>query len=210
MRDVGHRRWIEVHLREQRVTFDDIAKELGIHRLEVQAVCERRYRSESIELAVAAKLRLPPDILWSGLPLPPAIQTVAHDISHGRPKRKRPSPRRRRKSEKPTSATSSAPTDQERDFPAAPALSAVTPIVSSSNTAPEDGRPVKVDIENHDSIKRRLRARKITFQKIAKDLGITQPAVTRVCQGHARSVRVEVAIANALEVPVATLWPGRY
>lgn len=69
---------------------------------------------------------------------------------------------------------------------------------------------MEVDIERHDAIKRRLRARKITFVKIAQDLGISQPAVTRVCQGYARSIRVEEAIASGLNVTPKSLWPDRY
>lgn len=67
-----------------------------------------------------------------------------------------------------------------------------------------------LDIERHDAIKRQLRARRVTFVDIAKELGITQVAVTRVCQGHARSIRIERAIADKLEVPPRNLWPDRY
>jgi Ner family transcriptional regulator len=69
---------------------------------------------------------------------------------------------------------------------------------------------MQVDIERHDAIKRQLRARRVTFVRIAKELGITQVAVTRVCQGHIRSTRVEQAIASKLEVPPGSLWPDRY
>ncbi|MCX8281520.1 helix-turn-helix domain-containing protein [Phyllobacterium sp. 0TCS1.6C] len=69
---------------------------------------------------------------------------------------------------------------------------------------------MRVDIERHDSIKRRLRAEKITFVKIAEELGITQVAVTRVCQGRAKSERVQQAIAAKLGVRASSLWPDRY
>ncbi len=69
---------------------------------------------------------------------------------------------------------------------------------------------MQIDIERHDAIKRQLRARRVTFVGIAKELGITQVAVTRVCQGHARSIRVEQAIAEKLEVQPGSLWPDRY
>ncbi|MBN7806461.1 helix-turn-helix domain-containing protein [Agrobacterium rosae] len=69
---------------------------------------------------------------------------------------------------------------------------------------------MQVDIERHDAIKRQLRARHVIFVGIAKELGITQVAVTRVCQGHARSNRVEEAIAHKLDVTAASLWPDRY
>lgn len=67
-----------------------------------------------------------------------------------------------------------------------------------------------VDIERHDGIKRRLRAKGITFTQIAEELGITSVAITRVCQGHGRSERVECAIARKLGTAPHELWPDRY
>lgn len=245
MRDVEHSKWIQSQLRAQKVTFRDIAKELGIHHLEVKAVCERRYRSPSIELAVAEKLRLPANSLWPPLPQHLAVQTARQLIGEPKCRRYR---RPVIKLEQSTKQASSAAIGQE--YPPLPEPSAgagktpepsldispedcrpaqVDPSISfgeyepaqaeaadqitlseqSPDTLVEAYQPAQVDIENHDAIKRRLRARKITFVKIAKDLGITQPAVTRVCQGYARSIRVESYIAAALDVSISSLWPGR-
>ncbi|NKC52234.1 transcriptional regulator [Ochrobactrum cytisi] len=69
---------------------------------------------------------------------------------------------------------------------------------------------MRVDIERHDAIKRRLRAKRITFTKIAEELGITSVAITRVCGGHGRSERVEYASADKLGTTPQELWPDRY
>ncbi|EKF42409.1 helix-turn-helix domain-containing protein [Nitratireductor rhodophyticola] len=67
-----------------------------------------------------------------------------------------------------------------------------------------------VDIERHDWIKRQLRRRKITFAKIAEELGVSCVSVTMVCQGHRSSQRVQQAIADKLGVEPCHLWPGKY
>ncbi|AIN83999.1 MULTISPECIES: helix-turn-helix domain-containing protein [Brucella] len=69
---------------------------------------------------------------------------------------------------------------------------------------------LNVDFERHDLIKRRLRARGITFVEIANELGVSTVAVSRVCQGRARSARVQTAIAQKLGVEPSSLWPERY
>ncbi|WP_210306205.1 helix-turn-helix domain-containing protein [Brucella daejeonensis] len=55
-----------------------------------------------------------------------------------------------------------------------------------------------------------MRAKRITFTKIAEELGITGVAITRVCQEHGRSERVEYAIADKLCTTPQELWPNRY
>lgn len=70
--------------------------------------------------------------------------------------------------------------------------------------------PVQFDIERHDGIKRRLRAKHITFVQIAKELGVSGVTVTCVSQGRSRSDRIQQAIADKLGVEPASLWPDRY
>ncbi|MGH6763971.1 MAG: helix-turn-helix domain-containing protein [Phyllobacterium sp.] len=67
-----------------------------------------------------------------------------------------------------------------------------------------------VDIEQHDAIKRRLRARRITFVSIAQELGVSPVTVTRVSQGYRKSDRIQRSIAEKLGVSPEVLWPGKY
>ena len=67
-----------------------------------------------------------------------------------------------------------------------------------------------VDLELHDSIKRRLRARNITFSSIAAEAGCSVSTVTMVSQGYRRNVRVEDLISEALGLSPQALWPHRY
>lgn len=69
---------------------------------------------------------------------------------------------------------------------------------------------MSIDFEKHDGIKRALRARKITFVQIARDLGVTSGAVSRVCQGRTRSHRIQKEIAGKLGTDPSSLWPERY
>lgn len=67
-----------------------------------------------------------------------------------------------------------------------------------------------VDFERHDEIKRRLRARRVTFLSIATELGVSREYVTMVCQGNRKSHRIQQAIASKLGVNPQTLWPEKY
>ena len=67
-----------------------------------------------------------------------------------------------------------------------------------------------VDIELHDAIKRRLRARNVTLSNIAAEAGCGLSLVTMVSQGHRRNPTVEGLIADKLGERPETLWPSRY
>lgn len=67
-----------------------------------------------------------------------------------------------------------------------------------------------LDFERHDEIKRRLRAKRVTFLSIAQELGISREYVTMVCQGHRNSHRIQQAIADKLGVTPESLWPEKY
>ena len=70
--------------------------------------------------------------------------------------------------------------------------------------------PTYVDIELHDAIKRRLKARKISLSDIAAEAGFGLSLVSMVSQGHRRNATVEGLIADKLGERPETLWPSRY
>ena len=67
-----------------------------------------------------------------------------------------------------------------------------------------------VDIELHDAIKRRQKARSITLSSIAADAGYGLSMVTMVSQGHRTNALVEKPIAEKLGEHPDTLWPNRF
>lgn len=62
----------------------------------------------------------------------------------------------------------------------------------------------------HERIKAELRIRGTSLAKLGRDLSVTGAAMSMVCIGHNRSVRIEAAIACALETTPECLWPERY
>ena len=70
--------------------------------------------------------------------------------------------------------------------------------------------PNYVDIELHDAIKRRLKARKVSLSNIAAEAGCGLSLVTMVSQGHRRNTTVEGLIAEKLGERPETVWPFRY
>lgn len=67
-----------------------------------------------------------------------------------------------------------------------------------------------IDIEQHDAVKRRLRAKGILLSDISEEIGCTPSLVTMVCQGKRSHVGIEQAIARHLGDPVHALWPLKY
>lgn len=69
---------------------------------------------------------------------------------------------------------------------------------------------MRIDIERHDAIKRRLRSCGVNFRDIAFELGYQPSFITLVSQGRRQSARVEAAIAARLSTTPDKLWPDRY
>lgn len=69
---------------------------------------------------------------------------------------------------------------------------------------------MKVDLENHEFLKFRLRLAGSSMAKIARTLGISQSSVTVVSQGYRRSHRVQREIADQLGTTPQQLFPDRY
>ncbi len=71
-------------------------------------------------------------------------------------------------------------------------------------------QPMKVDLENHELLKFRLRLAGSSMAKIARSLGISQSSVTVVSQGYRRSHRVQREIADQLGTTPQQFFPDRY
>ena len=63
-----------------------------------------------------------------------------------------------------------------------------------------------VDIILHDEVKRRLKAKHVSFMSIASELSVSPSLVTMVCQGHRRSLKIAKAIAAHLDQEPSEIW----
>lgn len=63
-----------------------------------------------------------------------------------------------------------------------------------------------VDFILHDEVKRRLKAKHVSFMSIANELSVSPSLVTMVCQGHRRSYRIARAIAAHLGQEPSDIW----
>lgn len=61
-----------------------------------------------------------------------------------------------------------------------------------------------------EDIKAQLRKNGIAAARIAEQLDTTPAHISNVIHQRSRSERVAIAIANALHLPVNTIWPGKY
>ncbi|MCQ0090249.1 helix-turn-helix domain-containing protein [Roseovarius sp. M141] len=66
-----------------------------------------------------------------------------------------------------------------------------------------------VDIERHDAIKRRLRAKGVKFTDIATEVGCAASLVTMVSQGRRSHSEVEDVISRHLNEAKSALWPSK-
>ncbi|PAU98836.1 helix-turn-helix domain-containing protein [Paracoccus salipaludis] len=69
---------------------------------------------------------------------------------------------------------------------------------------------MKVDLQNHERLKCRLRLAGSSMAGVARALGISQSSVTVVSQGYRRSHRVQSEIAGQLGTTPQELFPDRY
>jgi len=67
-----------------------------------------------------------------------------------------------------------------------------------------------IDDRQHDRIKGALELRGLSLSAIARELDVAPTTVSIVSRGIRRSRRIEAAIASAIGVAPAELWPGRY
>ncbi len=63
---------------------------------------------------------------------------------------------------------------------------------------------------SHERLKAELRIRGTSLAQIARDLGVTKTTVSLVALGKQRSRRVEHALADAMTMTPADLFPERY
>lgn len=62
----------------------------------------------------------------------------------------------------------------------------------------------------HEHIKAELRIRGTSLAALGRDLKVTSAAMSMVSIGLNRSIRIETAIAGALETTPERLWPERF
>ncbi len=67
-----------------------------------------------------------------------------------------------------------------------------------------------IDDKQHARIKSALRLRQLTLSDIARSLDVDPGTVSIVSRSFRRSRRIEGAIAEALGLEPAQLWPERY
>ena len=67
-----------------------------------------------------------------------------------------------------------------------------------------------VDLELHDLIKRKLKARKITLSWIANEAGCGVSMVSIVSQGYSSNSTGRPLIAFKLDTRPEAIWPSRY
>jgi len=63
-----------------------------------------------------------------------------------------------------------------------------------------------VNLILHDEVKRRLKAKHVSFMSIASELSVSPSLVTMVCQGHRRSYKIARAIAAHLGQEPSEIW----
>lgn len=67
-----------------------------------------------------------------------------------------------------------------------------------------------VDHETHLWVKQALKAKGSSLSKIARAEGVKPSSVSIISKGWRRSRRVELAIANVLQISPEEIWPERY
>ena len=70
-------------------------------------------------------------------------------------------------------------------------------------------RPTKDNLDAHERLKADLRIRGTSLAQIARDLGVTDSAVTLVGKGFNRSRKIEAALSEAVGTTPEQLFPDR-
>ena len=70
-------------------------------------------------------------------------------------------------------------------------------------------KPTKDDLVAHERLKAELRIRGTSLAKVARQLGVTDSALTLVGKRMCRSDRIERALAEALDMTPDELFPDR-
>jgi lambda repressor-like predicted transcriptional regulator len=68
-------------------------------------------------------------------------------------------------------------------------------------------QPSKSDLDAHERTKAELRIRGTSLARLARELGVTDSALTLVGKRMCRSRKIEKALADALGVAPAALFP---
>ncbi|MCW3783556.1 helix-turn-helix domain-containing protein [Defluviimonas salinarum] len=63
--------------------------------------------------------------------------------------------------------------------------------------------------EHSNPINHELARRGYTHARVARELGVTRPSVSKVCRGTSKSRRIEDFIANIIGVPPGDIWSHR-
>ncbi len=72
------------------------------------------------------------------------------------------------------------------------------------------GDPDSVDLELHDAVRRRLKARNVRLIDVAVATGRQPSLVTLVSQGYRRDPVIEAEISKRLDETPESLWPARF
>ncbi len=70
--------------------------------------------------------------------------------------------------------------------------------------------PSKQNLDAHERLKAELRIRGTSLARVARDLGVSDAALTLVGKGCNRSRRIEKALAGAVGTTPEALFPDRY
>ncbi len=65
-------------------------------------------------------------------------------------------------------------------------------------------------LERHEFIKMQLRLRRTTLSQIGRDLGLASGTISTVSKGLGQSRRVQLALAEAIDLPSWKLWPEQF
>ena len=69
--------------------------------------------------------------------------------------------------------------------------------------------PSKQDLDGHERLKAELRIRGTSLARIARELGVSDAALSLVGKGYSRLRRIEKALADAAGVSPEALFPDR-
>lgn len=65
-------------------------------------------------------------------------------------------------------------------------------------------------LERHEFVKGSLRNKQTSLAEIGRELGVKSSTMTMVSKGQATSERIQLKLAEILELDPAVLWPERF